>query len=437
MLSSSHLPTTIVTPKNVPTLGVLVGGGPAPGINGVIGAVTIEAINNGYRVLGFLEGFQNLILQDDSKIVELTIDSVSRIHFEGGSILKTSRANPTKKQEDLQKVVKQLQKFNVSLLVTIGGDDTAFSSMSVAKAANNEIHVVTLPKTIDNDLPLPYGIPTFGYETAREFGANVVRNLMTDASTASRYFIVVAMGRQAGHLALGIGKSAGSHLTLIPEEFLPTTDSTEPEVTFSRICDMIEASIIKRLYTSKKDHGVIVLAEGLLEYMSTDELKQAFGSSLKYDAHDHIMLAELDFGRLVRDEMRERMNRRGLKIAFTEKNLGYELRCAPPNAFDREYTRDLGNGAVRYLLNGGNGALITVQGVKMVPLSFDDLKDPRTGKTRTRQVDVSSEGFQVAKRYMIRLEKKDFEKEETLKGLAATAKCSVEDFIKQFKYLVQ
>jgi len=379
--------------------------------------------------LGFVEGFQNLIAQDDSKIVELTIDSVSRIHFEGGSIIKTSRANPTKKQEDLNKCVQQLQKFNVSLLVTIGGDDTAFSSMSISKAANNAIRVCHVPKTIDNDLPLPYGIPTFGYETAREFGASIVRNLMTDAQTASRYFIVIAMGRQAGHLALGIGKSAGATLTLIPEEF-------GSSVTFKKICDTIETSIIKRLHLGK-DHGVIVLAEGLLEYMSTEELKQAFGDQLKYDAHDHIMLAELDVGRLVRDEMRDRMEKRGLKVAFTEKMLGYELRCVPPNAFDREYTRDLGCGAVTYLLSGGNGALITVQGERMVPMNFDDLKDPKTGKTRTRQVNVHSEGFQVAQKYMIRLNKKDFECEETLKSLASIAKCTPEEFKQKFQYLTQ
>lgn len=384
--------------------------------------------------MGFLEGFNYLIAQDDSKIVELTIDAVSRIHFEGGSILKTSRANPTKKAEDLTKCVKQLQKFNVSLLVTIGGDDTAFSSMSIAKAANNEIHVCHVPKTIDNDLPLPYGIPTFGYETAREFGASVVRSLMSDAQTASRYFIVVAMGRQAGHLALGIGKSAGAHLTLIPEEF--TNEAGEIQVTFKRICDLIESSIIKRLALGK-DHGVIILAEGLLEYMSTEELKQAFGNQLKYDAHDHIMLAELDFGRLVRDEMRDRVSKRGLKFAFTEKNLGYELRCVSPNAFDREYTRDLGNGAARYLLSGGNGALISVQGDKMVPMNFEDLKNPKTGKTRTRQVDIKSEGFQVAKRYMIRLTSKDLNDQEFLARLAQAAKMSVTEFVETYGYLVQ
>ncbi|KAL9650467.1 hypothetical protein ABK040_004691 [Willaertia magna] len=421
--------STTTSSSQQPTIGVLVGGGPAPGINGVISAVTIEAINNGYRVLGFLDGFQNLILQDDSKIVELTIEKVSRIHFEGGSILRTSRANPTRKQEDLQKCVDQLKKHNVSLLVTIGGDDTAFSSMSVATAAKDTIRVCHVPKTIDNDLPLPYGVPTFGFQTAREVGTSIVRNLMTDAQTASRYFIVIAMGRQAGHLALGIGKSAGATLTLIPEEF-------GERVSLKKVCDIMEGTIIKRL-SHGKDHGVIVLAEGLLERMSVEELKDCFGDQLKYDAHDHIALAELDFGRLVRDEMRNRVAKRGLKINFTEKMLGYELRCAPPNAFDREYTRDLGFGAVEYLLNGGSKALICFTGEKMAPLSFDDLKDPKTGKTRVRNVDCKNEGFKVAQKYMIRLTKKDFEDENTLHKFAKIAKCSVEEFRQQFEHLVQ
>ena len=243
-----------------------------------------------------------MITQDDSKIVELTIENVSRIHFEGGSILKTSRANPTKKPEDLKKCVEQLKKYGVSLLVTIGGDDTAYSSMSISKAADNSIRVCHVPKTIDNDLPLPNGTPTFGYSTAREVGASIIHNLMTDAQTASRYFIVIAMGRQAGHLALGIGKSAGSTLTLIPEEFTSG-------VTIKKIVDLIEASIIKRLHLGK-DHGVIILAEGLLERVKPEELAQAFGDQVKYDAHDHIMLAELDFGKLIRDEMRQRVQKR-------------------------------------------------------------------------------------------------------------------------------
>jgi 6-phosphofructokinase len=411
-------------------LGICVGGGPAPGINGVISAVTIEAINNGLEVIGFTEGFRYLMAKDFTKFQNLTISDVSRIHFQGGSILRTSRANPTKNPQHLQNCVEVLKSLNVKYLVTIGGDDTAYSSMSIAKAAGDTIKVCHVPKTIDNDLPLPNGIPTFGYQTAREVGTNILRNLMEDAKTASRFFIVIAMGRNAGHLALGIGKSAGAHLTIIPEEF------EGEKITFKHVCDIIETTVIKRLCQGK-DHGVIVLAEGLLEHMEQSDIEQMFGKeNVKLDPHGHIMLAELDFGKQVRDEMRRRCAQRGISASFTEKNLGYELRCAPPNAYDREYTRDLGFGAVSYLLKGGSGALISFQGNAMVPMNFDDIKDPKTGKARVRMVDIHSEGFQVAVKYMIRLAPKDFEKETKLQKLAAAANTTPEEFKKQFSYLV-
>lgn len=408
-------------------IGIIVGGGPAPGINGVIAAVTIEARNNGLKVFGFLQGFKYLMSEgaNNTNYLSLHIRDVSRIHFAGGSILRTSRANPTKKEETMTKTIECLDALNIKYLVTIGGDDTAFSSMSVAKATNGRIHVCHVPKTIDNDLPLPRGIPTFGFQTAREFGASVVRNLMEDAKTAARYFIVIAMGRQAGHLALGIGKSAGAHLTLIPEEFTGNT-------TFSRICDIIEGTVIKRQMMGK-EHGVVVLAEGLVEHMLEEDIIAAFGKEdVKFDPHGHILLSELDIGKKIRDEMRQRLP----GVGFTEKNLGYEVRCAPPTAFDREYTRDLGYGAVKYLLSGGNGALITSQGGTMVPIPFDEVKDPETGKTRTRKVDITGEGFEVACKYMIRLTKKDFQEPETLNQLAATANISVDDFRAKFGFVV-
>jgi len=413
-------------------LGILVGGGPAPGINGVISAVAIEAINNGLKVYGFLEGFKYLMEGNTSQAKELNIEEVSKIHVLGGSVLRTSRANPTKKQEHIDAVLGVLNHFNVKYLVTIGGDDTAFSSMTVAKAAQNKIRVAHVPKTIDNDLPLPKAIPTFGYQTAREYGANIVLNLLEDAKTAGRYFIVIAMGRTAGHLALGIGKAAAAHLTLIPEEFI----HHKQKISFKRICDMIEGCILKRQATGK-DHGVIILAEGLLEHMDNEDVVGIFGKdNVKFDPHGHILLAELDFGKKVRDEMRDRMKKRSLSIGFTEKNLGYELRCAPPNAFDREYTRDLGYGAVKFLLGGGSGALITVQGATVVPMSFEELKDPKTGKTRVRHVDVESEGFEVAVKYMIRLTKKDFE-DSNLALMAKNSNSTPEQLKSEFEYLVQ
>src|SRR6202022_617757 len=200
-------------------LAILVGGGPAPGINSVIGAATIRARLEGLDVVGIRDGFQWLMAGDIQHVVPLTIDAVSRIHFRGGSFIGISRANPTANPMHLENAVVSLLRLNVTQLITIGGDDTAFSAMKLEEHAAGRIRVVHVPKTIDNDLGLPAHIDTFGYQTARHLGAEIVKNLMVDAKTTSRWYFVVAMGRKAGHLALGIGKAAGATLTLIPEEF--------------------------------------------------------------------------------------------------------------------------------------------------------------------------------------------------------------------------
>ena len=159
-------------------LGILVGGGPAPGINGVIAAATIEGINNGFEVIGFRDGFKYLAQGDTHQCKPLTIRDVSGIHLRGGSILGTSRTNPTKSEASMQNVFKAFEKLGVTTLVTIGGDDTAFSASRVAKQSKGKIKVAHVPKTIDNDLPLPGSTPTFGFETARHYGVQIVRNLM-------------------------------------------------------------------------------------------------------------------------------------------------------------------------------------------------------------------------------------------------------------------
>ena len=200
-------------------LAILVGGGPAPGINSVIGAATIRGVLEGVEVLGIRDGFEWIMQGNIDHVRPLTIDEVSRIHFRGGSHIGISRANPTKNPEHLENTVISLLRLNVSQLITIGGDDTAFSAMKLEEKAQGRIQVVHVPKTIDNDLDLPSYVDTFGFQTARHIGVDIVKNLMVDAKTTSRWYFVIAMGRKAGHLALGIGKAAGATLTMIPEEF--------------------------------------------------------------------------------------------------------------------------------------------------------------------------------------------------------------------------
>ena len=197
-------------------LAVVVGGGPAPGINGVISAVTFEATKQGLEVAGIYDGFKWLSRGDTAHTIKLHNGEISRIHLRGGSIIGTSRDNPTKSPEKMANVVKALNQLGIKYLVTIGGDDTAYTATRVEQEAGGKIAVCHVPKTIDNDLPLPHGVPTFGFETARQLGTQLVENIMEDARTAGRWYFVIAMGRSAGHLALGMGMGAGATLTLIP-----------------------------------------------------------------------------------------------------------------------------------------------------------------------------------------------------------------------------
>src|SRR4026207_1906376 len=200
-------------------LGILVGGGPAPGINAVISAATIEALNEGFDVIGIRDGFKHLVRRDLSGLRPLAIDDVSRVHLLGGPLRGRSRENPTRSLEATRTVVEVLRQAGVTHLVTIGGDDTALSSRYLSEHSGGAIRTVHIPKTIDNDLPLPPHVPTFGFQTARHVGVELVRNLMEDARSTRRWYGGVAMGRRAGHLALGIGKAAGATLTVIAEEF--------------------------------------------------------------------------------------------------------------------------------------------------------------------------------------------------------------------------
>ncbi len=414
-----------IAPKK---LAILVGGGPAPGINSVIGAATIRAALEGVEVIGIKDGFKWIMQGDISHTKELTIHNVSRIHFRGGSYIGIARNNPTKDKKHLENTVTSLLRLNVDKLITIGGDDTAFSALKVEEMAAGRIKVAHVPKTIDNDLDLPHGIPTFGFQTARHIGVEVVKNLMVDAQTTSRWYFVVSMGRKAGHLALGIGKATGATLTLIPEEF------SKSVVSFSHIVDVLVGAIIKRLSYGRTD-GVAILAEGLVEHLDPKDMEKLV--NIERDAHDNIRIAEVNFGEILKYKVQERLKDFDLKATIVAKNIGYELRCADPIPYDMEYTRDLGFSAAQFVLSGGNGAMVSIQNGHFVPMFFKDIIDPVTKKTKVRMVDPSSETFYIARRYMLRLNKADFEDPHELAKYAATCGISLEEFRKQFYYLIE
>src|SRR5689334_5042961 len=406
-------------------LAILVGGGPAPGINSVIGAATIRAALEGMDVVGVRDGFEWLMQGDIDHVVPLTIDAVSRIHFRGGSFIGISRANPTTDPKYFENVVISLLRLDVTRLLTIGGDDTAFSAMKVEEIANGRIHVVHVPKTIDNDLDLPPTVDTFGFQTARHYGAEIVKNLMVDAKTTSRWYFVITMGRKAGHLALGIGKAAGATLTLIPEEF-------PKPLRLKTIVDTLVGAIIKRLSYGRRD-GIAIIGEGVVLDVEPADLAPL--AAAERDAHGNIRIDDVNIGEILKAQVASRLKELGVKATLVAKNIGYELRCADPIPYDMEYTRDLGYCAAKYLLADGNAAMISMQGGHFVPIPFSALIDSETGRARLRLVDTHSTRYAIARRYMIRLRQDDFEDPHELAKLAATARVPLPEFRREFEYL--
>jgi 6-phosphofructokinase 1 len=305
--------------------------------------------------------------------------------------------------------------------------------------ASGAVRVAHVPKTIDNDLPLPGSTPTFGFETARHLGVGIVHSLAEDARTTSRWYLIVSMGRAAGHLALGIGKAAAATLTIIPEEF------RSRQLVLDELCDILLGAILKRR-SQNTHHGVAVLAEGLIEAIGENGLLAAMSTAelgrygkVKRDPHGHLRLGEIEFGRMIKDRLTARLEELDVPVTLIDKDLGYELRCADPIPFDAEYTRDLGYGAVKFLRSEDSArraAIISFVGGQMKPLPFEEMLNPQTKRMYNRKVNVDGEAYECARRYMIRLERHDLEEPQRLEKLAATAKMTPEQFCKRFGYLV-
>lgn len=408
------------------TVGIIVGGGPAPGINGVISAATIEAINQGKKVVGIVGGFTTLFEGNKSKVIPLTIEDVSRIHNTGGSILRTSRDTPENAKEKFKTLMATIKQLGIKYLITIGGEGTLFMANWIEREGRGIVNVVHTPKTIDNDIPLPGGISTFGFQTARHVGVGLVNNIMEDARTMGRWYFISTMGRYTGHLALGIGKAAGATITLIPEDFQRRT-------SIKKITDILAGSVIKRL-SMGRDHGVAIIAEGISELLDPEELAKSVTVETD-EATGKVRLSDIQVARVFKDFVRQELHEFGIHTTLVSMNIGYELRAAHPIPYDIEYTRNLGYGAIRYLLKGGTGAMIVVYEGHIVSVPFVEMVNPK-GQIKVRYVDRNSELYEVARKYMIRLEEDDFDGPR-LAQIAKTSHLTPNEFKNRFGYLIQ
>ena len=402
-------------------IAILTGGGPAPGMNTVVGSVAKTFLAKGYRVIGLHYGYSGLF-NPNPRYEDLDMFRVDYIFNQGGSYLTMSRFKPS--NEDFQKNFNLdfFKENNVKLLVTVGGDDTASTANRIAKFLERKQYPIAnihVPKTIDNDLPLPAGMPTFGYQSAKNAGAVIGRAVYNDARTSANWFVVAAMGRSAGHLAFGIASACHYPMIIIPEMFNKT------KITIDKIISLIVSAIVKRKLLNM-DYGAAMVSEGVFHALDEEEILKS-GIHFSYDDHGHPELGKVSKAEMFNTLLEKRCKELGIKVKSRPVEIGYEVRCQTPCAFDLVYCSQLGMGVYKLFSEGKTGCMVYISQEGYVsPLYLRDLQDPETGKIPPRLVDINADkihqvidnlmhyitedDYEAAKAYLPNPEEYDFRK---------------------------
>jgi len=364
---------------------ILCAGGPAPGINTVISSVTKIFLQNGYQVLGINGGYRSLFASEPA-FDYLDFEYADQIYSRGGSALKMSRFKPKDEEFKVDFFVRN----NVKILVTIGGDDTASTANRLAKylaSQKMDVKNIHVPKTIDNDLPLPEGTPTFGYHSAKEEGVRIASTIYEDARTSGNWFVVSAMGREAGHLAFGIGTACHFPMIVIPEMF----DKTK--ITFEKITNLVISSMVKRRLLGI-DYGVAIISEGVFHFMSDEEII-ATGINFTYDEHGHPELGNVSKAHIFNVLVQQKLKSLRISVKSRPNEMGYELRCCRPIAYDLNYATRLGLGVYKLFKKGATGCMVTIDRAgEITPLFLKDVEDEK-GKVKPRLVNINAEKVQL------------------------------------------
>ncbi|MCO6455835.1 MAG: 6-phosphofructokinase [Pirellulaceae bacterium] len=415
---------------NLHRAAILFAGGPAPAANAVISTAAVSFLRNGIEALGIKYGYSSLIdysperpLVEGKDYVRLDHGLLRRSRNSQGIMIGTARDNPGKNvshpdhlndpklSAPLRCVYEGLCSLGVDALISIGGDDTLKTANKFKMFQDRlppdarRIPVVHLPKTIDNDY---HGIDfTFGFFTAVETLAEEIRNLIHDAQATRGYFLAETMGRSAGWLAYGAAIAGEASLVISVEDIRgnyreeesypdPKTGEilTRPVMNMDRVVKRIVKTMLAR-EAEGKEFGVVVIAEGLAEYLPMEQLV-----GVPRDDHGHIRITHVDLGktfaRLVGEEY-ERQTKRKRKV--TGVQLGYEARCAKPHAFDVMLGSQLGVGAYRALVEERlNGVMVSVVGqLELHYEPFENLVDPQTLVTKVRYIDTASDFHRLAR----------------------------------------
>lgn len=392
----------------VSRVGILFSGGPAPAANAVISAAALALLDVGIAVVGFYDGYENLERwSPDSPLVEgrdyicLGRDDVSHIRNEGAIVLRTARANPGKpissladlgdpeKNSKLRAVFGAFEQLEIDALISIGGDDTLKTANYLLRMQERvdglrPVRVVHLPKTIDNDYN---GIDwTFGFMTAADFAAKEIRNLGADAKSTRTWWVLEVMGRKAGWLTYAAGIAGEATRMISVEDCGPVFDVKAYAEEIARL-------IVARA-ADGREYGVVAIAEGLADKLPEDERPK------ETDEHGNAVLASVEIGAKLAEEIERAYERlTGERVRMRNKLLGYEVRCAPPNAFDVLLGTQLGVGARRALVDEGlSGVMVSVERqLQLTYVPFSELIDPQTLRTKVRFIETNSDFFRLAR----------------------------------------
>ena len=367
---------------------ILTGGGPAPGMNTVVGTIAKTFLSNGYRVIGLHGGYKGLF-SPTQKTTDIDFLLADSIFNRGGSYLMMSRYKPSQEDFDKNFNLDFFKNNNIQLLVTVGGDDTASTANRIAKflaAKNYPIANIHVPKTIDNDLPLPSNIPTFGYHSAKSEGTKIATTVYEDARTSGTWFVVSAMGRSAGHLALGIGATCHYPMIVIPEMFNRT------DITIDKIVNMAISAIIKRKIMGLS-YGAIMISEGVFHAFSHTDLEAA-GVKFTYDDHGHPELGKISKAQMFNELLEKKLDKLGISVKSRPVEIGYEVRCVTPIAYDLMYCSQLGMGVYQLFKEGATGCMVYLDlNNNIKPLYLSDIQD-KDGKIPPRGVNIHTDKAQ-------------------------------------------
>jgi len=382
------------------SIAILCAGGPAPGINTVISTIAKVFLKDGYRIVGIHDGFKNLF-NGKAETAEIDFHYADRVFPRGGSTLRMSRFKPKDSEFSANFFIEN----NIKLLVTIGGDDTASTSNRLAKFLAEEhvnIQNIHVPKTIDNDIPLPDRMPTFGFNSAKDEGVRIGNTIYEDSRTSGTWFVISSMGRSAGHLAFEIGGSCHFPVIIIPEMFNNT------KITLEKVINLIISSMVKRKIESI-DHGVAMVSEGIFHILDKKDIDNC-GITFTYDAHGHPELGNVSKAHIINVLVQKKLKELDINIKSRPVEMGYELRCCRPVAFDLTLCTILGMGVKKLFEQGYKGCIVsTTRSAEIVPIFMEDIED-ETGRIPPRLVDISTEFSRLVLSDMHTLTERDYDR---------------------------